>query len=72
VVILLSKFETRTGTFKSSRKIRWEHNGNCFHENFGNHRELAGKSWCLLLTNWVQLYLKFYKKNKFKSSISVK
>ena len=50
VLILLSKFETRTGTFKSSRKNKRDWNGSCFHENFGNHQELAGKSWCL--THW--------------------
>jgi hypothetical protein len=47
---LLSKFETRTGTFKSSRKNKRDWNGSCFHENFGNHRELAGKLWCLVHT----------------------
>ena len=46
--ILLSKFEMRTGTFKSSRKIRRECNGNCFHENW---RENHGAYVALAVTN---------------------
>ena len=52
----ISRLNGKFGIIFNSRNPRRENEhregfGNCFHENFGNWRDMTGKLWCLVPTN---------------------